>query len=120
MTVQVKRLTSLRLVATHTDDNVLWFLRGARKVVVDDALRSLSIARLRVESSARVVRDHAVTTTNGVLHVPPWVILGGRLDIPDITRVSRQLPALERLCDGIPVADRSTGGVHEPSALRIH
>jgi hypothetical protein len=45
------------------------------------------------------------------------VILGSRLDIPDIPGVSIELATLDGLGDRLLVADRATSGVHEPCAL---
>ena len=37
--------------------------------------------------------------------------------IPDIARISVDMAALETFCNSFRIADRTTGGVHDPNAL---
>ena len=60
---------------------------------------------------------HAVAAADGVLHRAPDVVLGRGLHVPDITSVSAELAALERLSDGVLVADGTTSSVDEPRTL---
>lgn len=85
------------------------------EIVLNDLLGAVGVSALGVESGARVMGDHPVTTTEGVLHGPPGVVLGSGLDIPDIAGITPKLTALDSLSDGILVADGTTSGVHEPS-----
>ena len=89
----------------------------ALEVVLQDLLRALRIARLRVECRARVVRHHAVPTPKWILHIPPRVVLRCRLDVPHITCVSVELAGFHGVGDGVFVADCAAGGVDEPGAF---
>ena len=50
-------------------------------------------------------------------HGPPWVVLGGGLGVPHITRVTPELTRLQSLDNCICVDDLSTGGVDQVAAL---
>ena len=63
------------------------------------------------------MRGHPIATAQGVLHGPPGVILGCRLDVPDVTSVPIELARLEGLCDVLRLADGATSCVYEPCAL---
>ena len=102
---------------TDANDDVRRLLRLPLEVVLEDLPRALSIARLRVERRARVVRDHPVPAAERVLHVPPRVVLRRGLHVPDVARVAVELPGLERGGDVLGVADRAARGVHDPRAL---
>lgn len=73
---------------TRGNDDVLRLLRLTGQVVIQNRLGASSIACLGIECCAGVVGDHAVSTTQRVLHRAPRVIPGRRLDIPDITGVA--------------------------------
>jgi hypothetical protein len=46
--------------------------------------------------------------------LPPNMIPGCRLDIPDITSIASELTALDGFSDGILIADGTTSGVDKP------
>ena len=102
---------------TLSDNNVGRLLRLISEVVLQYLLCARRVAKLGVEGSARVMRYHAVSATDRVLHRAPWVVLRGRLDIPDITSIAVDLTALDGSSDSVLVADRATRGVDEPCAL---
>lgn len=105
-----------KTVWVRTDD-VLGLLVFTGEVVLEDALGSGSVASLRIEGRPGVMRDHTVTTTEGVLHGTPDVVLRGRLDVPDIAGVTRKVTAGQSTGNSILVTDGTTSGVDEPSAL---
>lgn len=70
-----------------------------------------------IESGPGIVRYHSVTSAQGILHGPPRVIAGGRLDIPNIPGVSVKMTAFNCLCHRVLVADRTASGVHQPGTL---
>lgn len=105
-------LTGFRLVFADSNDDVDSILRCSIQVVVDYLLDTVGISDLGVEGGSGVVRNHSVATTKGVLHGPPGVIAGSRLDIPDISGVSAELTTVHSLGDCVFVADRTTSGVH--------
>jgi hypothetical protein len=113
----LRLLTSLGLVARLANDDILRLLGFAREVVLNDGLGASSITSLSIECRSRVVGYHAVTTIKRVLHRPPSVVLGCRLNVPHVTGVAVKLTTLDGLGDSVLVADRTTGGVNEPSAL---
>ena len=102
---------------TTADDDVSRLLRLALEVVLQDLLRAGRIARLRIQSGARVVRGHTVSAAKRVLHVAPGMVLGRGLDVPDVACVAVELPGLDRGGDVLGVADRAAGGVDEPGAF---
>lgn len=61
--------------------------------------------------------DHAVAVAVWTLHRAPRVILGRRLNIPNITSVSSNVTRLERSRDVFGDAQSATSGVHNPGAL---
>ena len=117
MELNAETLTGLGHVARLANDDVRRVLRLVGEVPGDDVLDAVSVARLRVEGRARVMRDHAVAGAQRVLHRAPRVVLRGRLDIPDITSIAVDLTALDGSSDSVLVADRATRGVDEPCAL---
>lgn len=109
-------------------------MRLVVEVVLEDALDTISVASLCVQGRARVVRNHAVTAAERVLHRTPDVVFGCGLDVPDVTSVActklsvrvprqmqwlgtRKVSALEGLCDGIFVTDGTSSSVNEPGSL---
>jgi len=112
-----RSLTGFRLVLAESNDEVGRVLGCSVQVVVDYLFDTVGISDLGVEGCSGVVRNHPVATARGVLHGPPGVIAGSRLDIPDIPRVSAELAALYGLGDCVFVADRTTSGVHQPCTL---
>ena len=62
------------------------------------------------------MRHHPVPATQRVLHRPPDVVLRRGLHVPHVARVAVDLARLERLRDGVLVADRAARGVHDPRA----
>ena len=110
-------LTSTRLVLANPDDDICSVLGSTVQVVIHNLLDTIGVSDLGVESGARVVGYHPVTTAQGVLHGPPWVISGSRLDVPDVPRVSVELAALHSRGDCGFIANRATGGVHQPCTI---
>lgn len=102
---------------TLPNDDVRRLLRLVVEVILQDLLGTIGIAELRVEGGTGVMRDHPIATAERVLHRTPRVVLGRRLDIPYITRISVDLASLDSCSHGLLVTDRTTGGVHEPCAL---
>jgi len=92
-------------------------LGSSVQVVINDLLDTIGVSGLGIESCARVVRYHPVTTTQGVLHGSPGVISGSGLDVPDVPRVSIEFTALDGRGDCFFVADRATSGVHQPRTI---
>ena len=86
------------------------------QIVIDDLLDTIGVSDLGAEGCPRVVGYHPVTTTQGVLHGPSWVVAGNRLDVPDIPGVSPELAARHSLGDRVFITDCATSGVHQPSA----
>jgi hypothetical protein len=78
----------LGLVLANVDDDVTGFLRFVGEVVLDNTPRSTSVTFLSIERCTRVVGNHAIATTEGVLDRSPDVVAGCRLDVPDVTRVA--------------------------------
>lgn len=76
---------SLSFVLPEPDNDVLRLLRLILEIILEDALCARSVSGLRVESSARIVGNHAIATSKRVLHRAPNMVLGGWLHIPDIT-----------------------------------
>jgi hypothetical protein len=110
-------LTSFGLVLAKAHNDVLWLLRLSGKVILEDRPGTSRVASLRIERSARVVRNHSISSTERVLHGAPGVIPRCGLHVPHITRVSVQLSALDGRSDRILVANGTTSSVNEPSAL---
>jgi len=110
-------LTSTRLVLANPHDDIGTVLGFSVQVVIDDLLDTIGISDLGVESGSRIVRDHPVTTAQGVLYCSPGVISGSRLDVPDVPGVSVELAALYSRGDCVLVADRATSGVHQPCTV---
>jgi len=108
---------SFGLIFAKANNDILRFLGLVSQVVLKNALGTVGIASLSIEGGTRIVRHHSVSTAEGVLHCAPDVILGSRLDVPNITRISRQLTTLESLSNSIFVADGTTSSVNEPGAL---
>ena len=96
---------------TLANDDVGGVLRLVVEEVVEDLLRALRVADLRVERRARVVGCHAVAAAERVRHRSPRVALGRRLDVPDVAGVAVYVAALDRGGDVVGVADRATRGV---------
>lgn len=88
----------------------------AGEVRVQDVLRALGVADLRVDRGTRHVGDHGIATAPGVLSVAERVVLGRRLGEPDVTAVAAEVAGLEGLGDVLLDDDRAAGGVDEPSA----
>ena len=89
-------------------DQVLLADRAALEPALEDLARARRITGLRREARPRYVRRHSM-----VRHRPPGVVLRGRLREPHVTCVARELSALARPRDGVPVADLPPRGVHE-------
>ena len=109
-----KKLTSLGSPLAITDDDISRILCLSLEVVLKDLLGASGITSLSVEGSSRIVRDHAVSSAERVLHGTPGMILGCRLDIPDIAGVASELSTLQSIGDSKFVTDGSTGSVNEP------
>lgn len=90
---------------------------AAREVAVEDSLGAISVSLLGIERGTGHVGDHGVATTEGVEGSSEGVLLGGGLDVPDITTVSGEVAALESSGDVLLDDDGSTGGVDEVSTL---
>lgn len=110
-------LTGFRLVALLPNNDVRRFLFLILEVVLEDALRTVCVSLLGVERCAGVVGHHAVASTERVLHAAPRVVLRCRLYVPDVTGVAVEMPGLDRIGNGILVADRTASGVDEPGTL---
>ena len=104
-------------LSTFADDDVRRALRLVSEVVLKNLLCSSSVTGLSIESGTRVVRYHAVTTVEGVLHGAPWVVSRRGLHIPDITSIAVDLARLNSRSNSILVGDSTTGGVDYPSIL---
>lgn len=113
----IRILTSVGAPFANTDNDVTGLLLFALEVVVQDDLGTLSISGLRVQSGPRVVGNHAVSATEGVLHRAPNVVSRCGLLVPDVSGVATKLAGLERSGDSVLVADGATSGVDEPSPL---
>lgn len=61
--------------------------------------------------------NHAVSTTEGVLHRPPDVVFWCRLLVPDVTGVAVEVTRGESVSDVLGVTDGATSGVDKPGAL---
>ena len=109
-------LTSFGRIRSAVNDDIGRFLRLTAQVILKDTLDAVRIARLRIQGRTRVVGHHTVAASERVLRHAPDVVLRRRLHVPHVARVTGQLPTLERLRDGVLVADRTAGGVHEPGA----
>lgn len=96
---------------TLADDDVGWVLGLVEEEVFQDLLGSVRVACLGVEGRARVVRHHAVTAAERVLHVTPRVVLGRGLHVPHVTGVAAQLPTLDCRSDVFRVADGTASRV---------
>ena len=107
----------LGLVLADANDDVLGVLSLVGEVVFEDALGTVGVTGLGVEGGSGVVGNHTVSTSEGVLHGAPDVVLGCGLDVPDVTRVSRELTAGQSGGNGVLVANSATGGVDEPGTL---
>lgn len=83
----IQLLTGLGFISLNPDDDVLGLLGLIVEVILDDAPRALSIALLGIEGRARVMRHHAISSAERVLDGAPDVVLGSRLDVPDITSI---------------------------------
>lgn len=79
------------LVFSEPDNDVRRPLRLAGEVVFENILRSLRIPRLCIKRGTRVVRRHGVSTSQTVLHRPPYVIFRRRLDVPYISPVTCEI-----------------------------
>lgn len=87
-------------------------MRLVVEVILEDLLRAIRVALLGIKSGTRVVGNHAVSTTERVLHVAPWVVLGRRLLVPDVTSIATELSALDGGSNILSVANGSTSRVH--------
>lgn len=112
-----RSLTGLRLILADSNDDVCRIFRFSVQVVVKDLLDTGGVSDLGVESGARIVRYHPITTTQRVLHGPPGMIARSRLDVPDIPGVPVELTGLNGSHYRVLVADRATSSVHQPGAL---
>ena len=112
-----RSLTGLRLIPADPNDHVHRILGFVIQIVVKDLLDPSGVSDLCVESGAGVVRYHSVAPAQRVLHGPPWMIAGSRLDVPDIPRVSIESTTLNGPRYRVLVADRATSGVHQPGSL---
>ena len=76
------------------DDNIAGSLRLTGKVILKDLLDTSGVSSLRIERSARHVRNHGVSTRLGALvgHGTPRVITRSGLREPYITTVSTEVP----------------------------
>ena len=63
----------------------------ASQVAGEDSLGAVGVALLCVERGTRHVRDHGVTTTEGVLGSAQDVVTRGGLGEPDITTVAGEV-----------------------------
>ena len=110
-------LTSTGLILADADDDILGLLGSTSEVVLQDLLGAVGISGLGIQSRSRVMGNHAVSTTEGVLHRAPWVVLGSGLHIPHITSVAAELSAGKGSSNSVLVADGTTSGVDEPCTL---
>lgn len=85
-----------------------------REVTVQNILDTLGVADLGIDGSTRHVGDHRVATTPWTLSIAEWVVLGGRLWVPDITTIATQVAVLDSLSDVFLDDDRTAGSVNEP------
>jgi hypothetical protein len=102
-------------VITLVHNKVFWpvvFL--STEIALQDILDTSSITLLRIDGRARHVRYHGIPAAPWVLRVPQWVVLWCRLWEPDVTTVSSQMAALQRLSDILLDDNGATGGVDEP------
>ena len=107
-------LTGSCLVLADSNYDIGRVLRSSVQIVIDDLLDTIGVSDLGAEGCPRVVRYHPVTTTQGVLHSPSWVVAGNRLDVPDIPGVPPELTAPYSSGDCVFITDRATSGVHQP------
>ena len=112
-----KKLTSLGSPLAITDDDISRILCLSLEVVLKDLLGASGITSLSVEGSSRIVRNHAVSSTEGVLHRPPRVVFGSGLDVPDVTCIAAKLTGFESFGNCVAITDSTAGGVDEPSTL---
>ncbi len=107
----------LSSVISLLNDDVCRVLRFAVNEVLENLLGTVGVSLLGIQRRTGDVGGHGVTATEVVLGSSPWVILGGRLNIPDITSVTTQLTGLQGLCNVFGYTDSSTSGVDEDSTL---
>jgi len=117
MCVKSALTVSLRLVLAQSHNNVPGLLGLASEIVLEDTLRAGSVASLSVEGRPGVMRNHAVTTTERVLHGAPDVVFRRGLDVPDIAGVTREVAAFQCPSNSIFVANRAASRVNEPGTL---
>jgi len=106
-----------RGICATLNNEVLGLLFFSSKITLQNIADTFSVTPLSVKSRASVVWNHAIATTQWVLHRAPNVVLGCGLMIPDIARISIDVAALETFRNGHRIADRTPGGVHNPNAL---
>ena len=86
------------------------------QVTLQNTLSAICIALLRIERSARHVRHHGVSATEGVLGVAEGMVFGCWLREPDIASVAAEVTALQGLGDVFLNDDGAAGSVDEPGA----
>lgn len=111
---QIRETKVNKEVLTEPDDDVLRILSRVVEIVLKNALGTIRIPRLGIQSGTRIMRHHTITTTQWVLDGTPDMVLGCGLDVPNISRVTRDLARLECGRDVVLVADGTTCGVDEP------
>ena len=116
-TVSSRPHNSSECAPTNTNDHIRRLLRLVLEVPLEDVLRARGIARLRVERRARVVRGHAVSAPERVLHRAPGVVARRGLHVPHVACVPVELAGLERSCDVRGVANGAARGVDEECSL---
>lgn len=72
---------------------------ASRPVRVENGLGTGGVSCLGIDRSTGHVRNGGVSSAELIEGVSERVVLGGRLDIPDITTVAAELAALDRICN---------------------
>lgn len=112
-------LTGLSLVLAEPNDDIRGILLLPGEVVFKDLLGASSISSLGIKSGTRIVRNHSIPTSERILHGPPWVVFGCGLDIPDIARVTCEVPTLQGSGNSIGIANGTTSSVDEPECVML-
>lgn len=91
----------------------------AAQVALKDSLGAVGISLLRIKRGTRHVRNHGVSTTEGVLCVAERVVLGCGLREPDVSSIAAEVAGLESLSNILLDDNGATGGVDEPRSYRL-
>lgn len=89
------------------------------EVGLQDSLGAVGVTLLRIERRSGHVRNHGVSTAKVVLGVAENVVLGGGLDVPDVTSVAAKVAGLESCGNVFLDNNGSTSGVDEPRSYYL-